>query len=241
MRAVWLIAKRELAAYLRTMSGYLIIAGVLFVDGLFFNAFAMAGGGAKRSSEVLSDFFYYSSGSTMFCAVLLSMRLLAEERQTGTLALLYSSPVRDVEIVLGKFFSALVFLCVFLAATLYMPALVFAYGKISFGHLFSGYLGLLLLGSATLAIGTFGSALTKSQVLAAILSGCMVVSLVVCWLLARVTERPLDELFSALAIYGHFKPFEQGLVHLKHVAYFLLLTYVALFGATRVLEARRWR
>ncbi|MFZ5468831.1 MAG: ABC transporter permease [Myxococcota bacterium] len=240
MKSVLLIARRELSAYLRTMSGYLIIAGVLFVDGLFFNFFALKGT-AKPSSEVLSDFFYYSSGLTMFCAVLLSMRLLAEERQSGTIALLYSSPVRDAEIVLGKYLSALGFLAVFLAATLYMPLLIWSYGKVSWGHVAAGYLGLFLLGSATLAIGTFGSALTKSQVLAAILSGCMVVSLVVCWLAAQATERPLAEIFTAMAVYGHFKPFEQGLVHLRHVAYFLVVTYVGLFAATRVLEARRWR
>ena len=240
MRTVLLIARRELAAYLRTMSGYLIIAGVLFVDGLLFNGIAMQGSG-KKSSEVLGDFFYCSSGSTMFAAVLLSMRLLAEERSSGTLALLYSSPVRDGEIVLGKFLSALTFLALFLATTLYMPALVMGFGKVSLGHICAGYLGLFLLGSATLAVGTFGSALTKSQVLAAILSGCMVVSLIITWMLARVTDRPLSEIFSALAIYGHFKPFEQGLVHLRHVAYFLAVTYFALFSATRVLEARRWR
>lgn len=240
MRNVLLIARRELAAYLRTMSGYIIIAGVLFVDGLMFNAFSL-GTGTRTSSEVISDFFYFSSGSTMFCAVLLSMRLLAEERQNGTLNLLYSSPVRDVEIVLGKYLSALVFLALFLLTTSYMPLLVMTVGKVSLGQIAAGYFGLLLLGSACLAVGTFGSALTKSQVLAAILSGVMVVSLVISWLLVRVTDRPLTEVFGALAIYGHFKPFESGLVHLKHVAYFVLVTYVALFGATRVLEARRWR
>lgn len=240
VRNVLLITRRELAAYFSTLSGYLIIAGVLFLDGLLFNAFAMAGT-AKRSSEALADFFYYSSGSTMFCAILLSMRLIAEERQSGTLSLLYSSPVRDVEIVLGKFFSSLLFLMLFLATTLYMPALIWAYGKVSLGHLFSGYLGLFLLGSATLAIGTFGSALTKSQVLAAILSGVMVLALVICWLVARVADRPLSDVFTGLAVYGHFKPFEQGLVHLKHVSYFVFVTYLGLFAATRVLEGRRWR
>lgn len=240
MRNVLLIARRELAAYLRTMSGYVIIAGVLFVDGLMFNAFSL-GTGTRTSSDVISDFFYFSSGSTMFCAVLLSMRLLAEERQNGTLNLLYSSPVRDVEIVLGKYLSALAFLALFLLTTSYMPLLVMTVGKVSLGQIAAGYFGLLLLGSACLAVGTFGSALTKSQVLAAILSGVMVVSLVISWLLVRVTDRPMTEIFGALAIYGHFKPFESGLVHLKHVVYFVLVTYVALFGATRVLEARRWR
>lgn len=240
MNAVLLIARRELAAYLRTMSGYVIIAVMLFLNGLMFNAFSMAGT-AKRSSEILGEFFFFSSGFTMACAVFLSMRLLAEERQTGTVQLLYSSPVRDSEIVLGKFLSALVFLSLFLAATFYMPLLVMAYGKVSFGHLAAGYLGLFLVGALTLALGTLGSALTKSQVLAAVLSGVMVVALTVCWLLARITDRPLTDAITALAWYGHFKPFEQGLVHLKHVSYFVLVTFAALFGATRVLEARRWR
>ena len=105
MNPVLLIARRELAAYLRTMSGYVIIASLLFADGLLFNVFAMAGT-AKRSSEVLANFFYLTSGCTMICAWLLSMRLLAEERQTGTFTLLNTSPVRDSEIVLGKFVSA---------------------------------------------------------------------------------------------------------------------------------------
>ncbi|MBI3181267.1 MAG: ABC transporter permease subunit [Myxococcales bacterium] len=240
MRTVLLIARRELAAYLRTMSGYVIIAGVLFMEGLAFNAFALYGAG-KKSSDILADFFYWSSGLTMFCAILLSMRLLAEERQTRTIELLYSSPIRDEEIVLGKFLSALGFLAFFLVSTSYMPALVMAYGKVSLGHVASGYLGLFLVGSATLAIGTFGSSLTKSQVLAAIVSGVIAVSLTICWLLSRVTERPFSEIFMEASFYGHFKPFEQGLVHLKHVVYFVAVTYVGLFSATRVLEARRWR
>jgi ABC-2 type transport system permease protein len=240
MRNVLLIARRELASYLRTMSGYLIIAGVLFVVGLVFNAIAMTGT-AKKSSDVISEFFWYSGGFTMVVAILLSMRLLAEERQSGTLALLYSSPIRDGEIVLGKYLSALVFLALFLACTFYMPALVMVYGKVSLGHIAAGYLGMLLIGSSTLAIGTFGSSLTKSQVLAAILSGLMSLALLVAWALAHVTERPLSGIFTALAIFGHFTPFQAGLVRLQHVVYFVAVTYVALFAATRVLEARRWR
>lgn len=240
MSTVLLIARRELAAYMRTMSGYVIIAVMLFVDGLCFNAFAMAGT-AKKSSEVLGDFFFYSSGFTMLCALFLSMRLLAEERQTGTLQLLYSSPVRDWQIVVGKYLSALGFLAIFLFCTLYMPLLVMAYGKVSFGHLLAGYFGLLLVGSLSLAVGTFGSALTRSQVIAAVLTGVMLLVLTVCWLLARVTDRPLTEAITGLAWYIHFKPFEQGLVHLRHVAYFVLVTWACLFAATRVLEARRWR
>ena len=242
MTPVLLIARRELAAYLRSMSGYVIIAAALFIDGLMFNGWAMGGDQGKLSAVVLGDFFYLTSGITMIASVLLSMRLLAEERQAGTLALLYSSPVRDHEIVLGKYLSALGFLAILLVLTGFMPALILVHGKLSFGQIAAGYVGLLLLGGAALAIGTFGSALARSQVVAAIVSAVMVTALIVCWFIARVTEHPLSQIFTSLSLYSqHFPPFQQGIIHLRDVVYYLVVTYVALFAATRVLEARRWR
>jgi ABC-2 type transport system permease protein len=240
VKNVTLIARRELQSYLRTMSGYIIIAVMLFIDGLLFNAFAVAGT-AKKSSEIVAEFFTLTSGITMIGAVFLSMRLIAEERQTGTVALLYSSPIHDVEIVLGKFLASFVFLCLFFATTLYMPVLVAVYGKVSVGHIAAGYFGLMLVGATGLAIGTFGSALTKSQVVAAVLSGVMVLALTTAWLLGKVTDRPLTDIVMGLAWWGHFDAFRTGLVHVKHVTYFVLVTFISLFAATRVLEARRWR
>jgi ABC-2 type transport system permease protein len=241
MSTTWLIARRELAAYTRTMTGYIIAALVLLIDGILFNALAM-GGGEKRSAEVLRLFFYFSSGTTMIASVFLSMRLLAEEKQTGTLVLLTSSPVKDREIILGKFLSSFAFLAIITLLTAFMPLMVMVNGKISFGHLLAGYLGLLLLGSATLAIGTLGSTLARSQVLAAIISGVAVVAMLLLWLVAAITDRPLNELFQALALYQrHQPPFQVGVVHVRDIVYYLAVTYFALFAATRVLEARRWR
>jgi ABC-2 type transport system permease protein len=242
MTATWLIARRELGAYLRTMSGYVIAAAVLFVNGILFNAFALGSQHDRLSTEVLSQFFYFSSGTTMIASVFLSMRLLAEERQTGTMVLLASSPVREREIVLGKFLSSLIFLALTTLAGAFMPLLILVNGKLSFGHVAAGYLGLLLLGSAALAIGTLGSALARSQVLAAIISGGMVVGMVIVWLLGSVTERPLNEIFLALALWGrHFPPFQAGMIHVRDVVYYLAVSYAALFISIRVLEARRWR
>ena len=239
--ATWLILKRELGGYTRTMSGYIIVALVLLMDGILFNAFAL-GGADKRSAEVLAVFFYVSSGTTMIASVFISMRLLAEEKQTGTLVLLTSSPVRDREIILGKFLSAWIFLAVMTLLSAFMPALIMVNGKISLGHVATGYLGLLLLGGATLAIGTFASSIVKSQLLAVIIAGALVVSLIITWLLARVTEHPINRVFESLALYHrHFPPFQVGLIHVRDVVYYLVLTYFALFAATRVLEARRWR
>jgi ABC-2 type transport system permease protein len=239
--ATWLIARRELASYTRTMTGYIIAALLLLVDGVIFNAFVL-GGGEKRSGEVVRQFFYVSSGLTMIASVFLSMRLVAEEKQTGTLVLLTSSPIKDREIILGKFLSSFAFLATILLLTLFMPMMVMVNGKISFGHLVAGYIGLLLLGSATLAIGTLGSTLARSQVLAAIISGVMVVTMIILWLVAAITDRPLNEIFQSLALYQrHQPPFQAGVIHVRDVVYYLALTYFALFAATRVLEARRWR
>lgn len=241
MRAVWLIARRELASYLRTWSGYVILAVLLALNGLLFNA-GVLGGQEKRSAEVLALYFQFTSFFVGVASVLISMRLLAEERQSGTVNLLYSSPVRDVEIVLGKFLSALLFLALMLVLSVYMPLLVAVNGKVSAGHIAGGYLGLLLLGSACLAVGAFASSLVKSQVVAAIVAGCLLVALLLTWMLAMVTEAPLNGVFSAMALYNqHFRPFESGVVHTRDIAYYLAVTYVALFATTRVLEARRWR
>jgi gliding motility-associated transport system permease protein len=236
-----LIARRDLAGYLRSPAGYIIIAAVLLIDGLLFNVDAL-GGAAKPSAEVLERFFYFSSGTTMIACVLLSMRLLAEERQTGTLTLLFTSPVRESEIVFGKYLSALALFAGMTLLTLYMPALIFVNGKVSIGHIVSGYVGLLLLGSATLAIGIFGSSLAKSQVLAAVVSAAIVVTMLLFWLIGQAADPPFKEVFAALALHNRrFLDFQRGIVELGDVVYYLSVTYVFLLATTKVLESRRWR
>ena len=242
MTATWLIARRELGAYLRTMSGYVIAAVVLFVDGILFNVRALGSQQDRLSTEVLSEFFFNSSGLVMAASVFLSMRLLAEERQNGSMVLLASSPVRERDIILGKFLSAFIFLSLITLAGLFMPMLIMVNGKLSVGHVAAGYLGLLLLGSAALAIGTLGSTLARSQLLAAIISGSLLVCLIVVWMVGTVTERPLNDVFFALALWGrHFPPFQAGIIHVRDVVYYLAVTYFFLFVSIRVLEARRWR
>jgi ABC-2 type transport system permease protein len=241
VRNIALLIRRELAAYLRSPMGYIIVAAVLCIDGLLFNVFAL-GGTPKLSAEVLELFFYFSSGTTMIASIFLSMRLLAEEKQTGTLTLLFTSPVRESEIVLGKFFSALIFFCLMTLLTVYMPLLIFVNGKVSMGHIFGGYLGLILLGAAAISIGLFGSAVAKSQIIAAVTSGGLVVALLLFWLLGQVTEPPIRDVTTYLALYNkHFIPFQQGVLNTRDVIYYLSLTYMFLLLATHVLQARRWR
>ncbi len=240
MSSVWLIAKREVQSFLLSPFGYVIVAVILLIDGLLFNAFAM--GGEKRSFDVLQAFFYFSSGTTMVASVFLSMRLFAEERQTGTILLLETSPATEWQVVLGKFLGGWTFLLGMTAATLYMPLLVLVNGKVTWGHLFAGYLGLALLGAACMALGTFASSLAKNQILAAVLCGAMITALLVMWLLARKIEGPLGDVMGYLDLFDrHFRTFSRGVVKLSSCLYYLSIAYVALLATTSVLSSRRWR
>lgn len=241
MKPIALIIRRELAAYLRSPLGWVVAAVLLLIDGLAFNVFAVGSDTARKSSEVLSQFFFFSGGLAEAAGLFLAMRLLAEERQTGTINLLFSSPIRDYQIVLGKFLAAFVFLLGIHVLSLYMPLMVLLHGKVAKGHLVAGYLGVLLMGSTGLAIGMFASSLTRSQLVAIVVGAAISVALVMAWLLAPVTDRPFDQFFSWLALWNkHFPSFMRGSISLQDVAYYLSMTYVFLFATTRVLESRRW-
>ena len=240
MRAMALIVSKELAAYFKGWSGYTIGAALLLIDGLLFNLLAMSRG-ERLSSEVLTEFFNFTSGVTMIAAILLSMRLFAEERRDGTMVLLTTAPITDWQIAVGKWLSAFTFLCAFLATTLYMPLLVMVNGSVGFGQLVAGYLGLALLGAATTAIGTLASSLTRSQVLAGVLGGAIVTTLVLTWKLANIVDPPFDTVFSYMALHNkHFGPFMRGSVHLRDIVYYGSVTFMALLLTQKVLATRRW-
>jgi ABC-2 type transport system permease protein len=240
--AVGVIFKRELGVYLRSPVGYLVAATVLLLDGLLFYAQALGpSAGERLSGEVLAAFFYNASGLTAVAAVALSIRLVAEERHAGTLVLLNTSPLRDWEIIVGKYLSALAFLTSITLATLYMPLLILVNGRISVAQVLVGYLGLVLLGAAVLAIGVFASSLTRHQLLAAAIASLITATLFLMWPLSRVVDPPVALVFAGLAIHGrHFAGFQAGLLHTRDVFYYLALVYFFLLSATKVMEAKRW-
>ena len=242
MGATSVILRRELGAYLTSALGYVVVAVMLLIDGLLFYAEALGpAAGERLSAEVLTRFFFNTSGLVAVAAVALSIRLLTEERQTGSMVLLHTSPVRDWEIVLGKFLASFAFLGLATLATLYMPLLVLVNGRVSWGHVAVGYLGLLLLGGAVLAIGLFASALTRHQLVAAVAGGALTGTMFLFWPLARVIDPPLSRVFAALAIHGrHFSGFQMGVLHLRDVVYYLSVIYFFLLLAHVTLEAKRW-
>jgi len=241
MSTAWLLARRELGVYFATPAGWVLLAIYLLATGLLFNGFAL-GAQPKLSQQALEDFFYYASGMSMIAAVLLSMRLVAEERQTRTLVLLRTAPVTERAIVWGKFLSAALFYAILVAATGYLPALILVHGKVTLAHILTGYLGLLLLGSACIAVTLLASALSRTQLMAGVLGALMVGLLTVAWMLARVTEEPLRTVLNHLALHNlHFQPFARGTLPVRDVVFYLGVTTVFLEGAVRAMEAWRWR
>jgi ABC-2 type transport system permease protein len=236
-----LVARRELGSYLNTVWGWGILALVLLIDGLWFNGFAV-GSTAKYSSDVLEDFFYGSSGTTMIAGILLTIRVIAEERQTGTLVILQKAPISEGQIIFGKFLGAFGFLSFVTLLTVYMPMLIFVNGKVSPEQIGAGYLGLISLGAATIAIGTFGSAVSRNQLLAGVVGAGVLVVMLLGWMLGRVTEEPINGIMSYMALYDrHFQPFMRGRINTESLVYFGSVTFAFLMLATRALGARRWQ
>jgi len=145
--------------------------------------------------------------------------------------------------VLGKFFAALTFLGLVLLISLYMPLIVKVNGKITWSQIFVGYLGLLLLGSATLAIGMFASALTKQQIVAALLGAGFTVILCFTYPLAKKLDSPVREVFEQIDLWWiHFQNgFMRGVLNLKDIIFYVAVTYFFLLVAVKTLEAKRWQ
>ncbi len=240
MNRVWVIVQRELGAMWRSPLAVLVIAIGLLVEGVLFYSNALRE--QLVSAEVLERFFYDASGVTLMASVALSMRLIAEERQTGTITLYNTAPLGAGSVVFGKYLATLTILGLFTLLSGYMPALVWIHGKVSIGQLCVGLLGLLLLASATCAIGLFASTLVRSQVAAALLASAFTGVLLLGWVLARSMDPPFNDFFARLALHHmNFRPFMRGTLDLGAVAYYLAVTSTFLLASTQILEVRRWR
>lgn len=239
MRGMLLVARRDLASYLNSYWGYVVIAAVLMIDGLLFNAFAL-GDRPKYSSKVMEDFYYFSFGLTLIAAVFVTMRSVAEERQTGTMVLVDASPLSIREFVGGKYLSALAMMAILVLSTFYMPLMVFVNGKVSTGQVFAGYLGLMLVAATGVAIGLFASSISNSQLVAGVIGACIIGFFVVAWLLAKVVDPPLKDIVQYLSFYDrHFRNFGRGQIHTESVLYLLTLPFLFLMASVQLLSLRR--
>ncbi|HEY4120129.1 MAG TPA: ABC transporter permease [Byssovorax sp.] len=241
MSAALLVARREIASYLRSTVGYVVVAAALLIEGIYFYARGL-GDGARLSAEVLSTFFDGASGVTTVVSVLLTMRLVAGERENHTLVLLNTAPIKERDVVLGKWLAGFAFLSAMCALSVYMPLLVFVNGKVSVGHVLVGYFGLLELVAAEVAIGLFASSLVGTQVVAAIVAGAILAVFYMLSFLAKETDPPIKEFLAGLLLFqSRWAPSMKGLLRLENVVFTAAVAYLFLLGAVKSLEARRWR
>jgi ABC-2 type transport system permease protein len=247
------LVRKEFTAYFVSPVGYVIAALMVLIVSLLGFLPPISQGRPVAMSAVYDWVVYLLA----FTAPLLSMRLLAEERSNGTLELLLTSPVRDWELVLGKWLGALVFFVAITAFLLVHVAILVHYqatnqvidvlglsvsiGNLDLGPTLTGYLGVMLVAAALLAVGLLCSSLSQNQVLAAFLAVAASVFLVLVLIEAVYLPAPLVDIAQYVGVYEHFVPFNQGRVLLRDLVYFATLTAGALFLTTRILESRRWR
>jgi ABC-2 type transport system permease protein len=193
----------------------------------------------------------------IFLIPIYCMRLLAEERRSGTLEVILTSPVRDWELVVGKWLGAFVFYLATIAFTLVYVVLIsvfqqvrapvsilglhFEIPNVDYGQILTGYAGLVLLGAAFTAIGVLSSSLTQSQIVAFMVAWVILVVLWYIGLAAGLTQGPASAVIAYVAGQNRYNSFGQGQINLKDVTYFVSLTLLGLFLATRVVESRKWR
>jgi len=194
----------------------------------------------SRSAQV-APLFQTMYTIMLLVAPILTMRLLAEEQRTGTIELLLTSPVRDAELVLGKFLAGLGLLVSMLVLTGFYPLLLALYGNPDRGGIIGGYLGALLFGGLAIAIGLFTSSLTQNQIVAAVLSFAILLLLWVIDGLGSLVGGVVGSIATYLAVFTHFSDMTRGIVDTKDVVYFLTVIVGALFFTTWSVETRRWR
>lgn len=231
------IALKETKAYFSTPTAYIVGAMFLVLTGIFF-VFDMTRPFAEAS---IRNFVTWASLFTMFLAPLLTMRLLAEEQKLGTLELLLTSPVRDWEVVLGKYIASLAILLVAIAFTLYYVALLYVFGNPDTGPILSAYLGLVLFGAAALAIGVMASSLSSNQIVAAVVGMGILLTLSYIDRIAQIVEGVAAEVLTGVSMNAHFTDFARGVLDTSHIVYYISMAAVFLFIAIRSLETRRWR
>ena len=234
------IFRRELGAYVRSPIGWIVASVTLALQGVLFQVFAARN---TLAGDMLSNFFMWSSIVVVVAAVILSIRLISDERQSGALILLSTSPVREVEIIVGKFLAALAFLGLILLLSLYIPLLIKAEGKITPGQIAVSYLGLFLLGGASLAIGLFASSVARQPLVAAVLGAAITGLMAVFYQLSRLLDAPMKTVFAELDIWWiHFQAgFMRGVFDLKDLVYYLAVTYFFLLLSVKTMEAKRWQ
>ncbi|MBI5182275.1 MAG: ABC transporter permease subunit [Nitrospirae bacterium] len=258
MRNFYLIFKKELNSYFYSPIAYVVITIFLIITGYFFYTFFATFSAVSFNAQidpamarqynllnitesVVRPLFGNISIWMLFLMPLLTMRLFAEEKRSGTIELLLTYPVRDIEVVLGKFAACLGIFAIMLLFTFIYPVMIKIYGRPELGPIITGYIGLFLMGAAFISFGIFASSLTENQVVAAVLSfGVLLLFWIIGYSIGFVSP-PLVSVLSYIALTQHLEGFAKGVIDSGDVIYYLNFIMLCLFLTLRALESKRWR
>jgi len=254
MKNIRAIIEREFRAYFISPIAYVVLTIFVFLSGFFFQAIlgqvlefglrrqlGQGGQPLDMPGMISQGFLSTTSVVLLFLIPMITMALFSEEKKRGTIELLLTAPVTDLQVVLGKFLAAALFFILLLASTWIPMAALYVYGDPASGPILTAYLGLLLYGLALIAIGTFISSLTENQIIAAVLSFG---TILVLWLIdstAQRAEAGMKAVLTYLSILSHLDDFMRGVLNTTHVIFYLSLMLVGLFLTYRSIDSLRWR
>lgn len=235
MSSVWTIAARDFKSYFSSPVAYVVLIAFVMVNGYFFTLALFL------TREANMQFVLRSMGLLLiFLMPAITMRSLAEEKRSATLDLILACPVRDWEVVLGKYLGSLAFYGVMLISTLHFPLLLGLLGCPDYLPIIVGYVGCLLLGAAVLATGLWSSSLTQNQVVAYVIAFGM---LMLVWAADRVSAyvgHPFTDILKSVAMSSHYSDFAWGVLDTRHIVYYLSWTITFLGLTVHSLSLRRW-
>jgi gliding motility-associated transport system permease protein len=255
MKNIMVICRKELKSYFASPIAYLLMAFFALIFGFFFYSATrfllvrsmesqMMGRGmppVDLNEWVIRPLLMNASVVALFLIPMITMRLFAEEKRSGTIELLLTSPVRDAEIIVGKWLAAMLMYACILAFSAINLLMLFAYGRPDWKPILAGFLGLLLQGGCLLAVGTFISTTTKNQIIAggATFAVCLLLW-VLDWVSAYETTA-FGKTIAYLSVVTHFEPFSKGVIDTKDVIFYVSMIFFGLFLTARSMESLRWR
>ncbi len=254
MRNIWIICRKELQSYFVSPVAYLLLTMFAIIFGFFFwnsvGYFNYVGIQSQMQGQsmpmsvneyVIRPLLSNVSVIGLFFIPMITMRLFAEEKRIGTIELLATSPIRDYEIIIGKWLSSLILYAVLLIFTGINFAFLFKYGNPDWKPLAIGYLGLLLQAGGLLAIGTFISTLTKNQIIAgAATFGVCLLLWVLEWVAGYETAA-WAKVLAYMSVVTHFDSFSKGVLDTKDAIFYVSVIFLGLFLTSRSMESLRWR
>jgi ABC-2 type transport system permease protein len=252
MRNIFAIAQKELRSYFSSPIAYIIIGFFALPFGVFFYLYlgafvrqslqmAQYGGSMNINQQVIRYVLQNASVIILFVMPMITMRTYSEEKRSGTIELLLTSPVTDVQIIVGKFLGALGLYVAMLLVTVVYIAILFVYGSPEWRPLVASYLGLLLMGGAFLSIGLLISSTTNNQIVAGIITFVVFLMLWIVGWFAESSGPVMGDITKYLSITEHFDDFSKGIIDTKHVIYYLSLITFGLFLTAKSVDSERWR